>query len=195
MGVYEESLNWAKEGISEIFGLHGIDFDFDNADPQQLYDQLAQFMQMQNLESQLTEGEADALLQYMEAMRDAYDGMYDSWIEAHDKMMNAFDEWNDRLQEGLNDIAQYGQELEGIQKIVELTGRKMLKMTTQDMNRMSQAIVTNAQEYLRAATARRDALEPEVLAAEAHLQELIAGGASEEAINLARDEYRHMMEA
>lgn len=92
MGVYEESLNWAKEGISEIFGLHGIDFDFDNADPQQLYDQLAQFMQMQNLESQLTEGEADALLQYMEAMRDAYDGMYDSWIEAHDKMMNAFDE-------------------------------------------------------------------------------------------------------
>ena len=71
----------------------------------------------------------------------------------------------------------------------------MLKMTTQDMNRMSQAIVTNAQEYLRAATARRDALEPEVLAAEAHLQELIAGGASEEAINLARDEYRHMMEA
>ena len=32
MGVYEESLNWAKEGISEIFGLHGINFDFDNAD-------------------------------------------------------------------------------------------------------------------------------------------------------------------
>ena len=70
----------------------------------------------------------------------------------------------------------------------------MLKMTTQDINRMNQALVVNAQEYLRAATARRDALEPSVQAAEAHLQELIAGGASEEAIQLARDEYRKMME-
>ena len=78
MGVYEDSLNWAKAGISEIFNLHGIDFDFDNADPQALYDQLADFMNQQNLESQLTEKEAEALLSYMDAMRDAYDGMYDA---------------------------------------------------------------------------------------------------------------------
>ena len=194
MGVYEDSLNWAKAGISEIFNLHGIDFDFDNVDPQALYDQLADFMNQQSLESQLTEKEAEALLSYMDAMRDAYDGMYDAWIDAHDHMMKAWDEWQERLQNGLNDIAQYGQELEGIQKIVELTGRKMLKMTTQDINRMNQALVVNSQEYLRAATARRDALEPEVLAAEKHLQELIAGGASEEAINLAQEEYRTMME-
>lgn len=194
MGVYEESLEWAKQGIAGIFDLHGITFDFDNADPQQLYNQLADFMNAQNLESQLTEKEADALLDYMDAMRDAYDGMYDAWIDAHDHMMNAWDEWQERLQDGLNDIAQYGEELEGIQKIIDLTGRKMLKMTTQDINRMNQALVVNAQEYLRAATARRDALEPSVQAAEAHLQELIAGGASEEAIQLARDEYRQMME-
>ena len=194
MGVYEESLEWAKQGIAGIFDLHGITFDFDNADPQQLYNQLADFMNAQNLESQLTEKEADALLDYMDAMRDAYDGMYDAWIDAHDHMMNAWDEWQERLQDGLNDIAQYGKELEGIQKIIDLTGRKMLKMTTQDINRMNQALVVNAQEYLRAATARRDALEPSVQAAEAHLQELIAGGASEEAIQLARDEYRKMME-
>ena len=194
MGVYEESLEWAKQGIAGIFDLHGITFDFDNADPQQLYNQLADFMNAQNLESQLTEKEADALLDYMDAMRDAYDGMYDAWIDAHDHMMNAWDEWQERLQDGLNDIAQYGKELEGIQKVIDLTGRKMLKMTTQDINRMNQALVVNAQEYLRAATARRDALEPSVQAAEAHLQELIAGGASEEAIQLARDEYRKMME-
>jgi len=35
-------------------------------------------MNAQNLESQLTEKEADALLDYMDAMRDAYDGMYDA---------------------------------------------------------------------------------------------------------------------
>lgn len=78
MGVYEDSLNWAKAGISEIFNLHGIDFDFDNVDPQALYDQLADFMNQQSLESQLTEKEAEALLSYMDAMRDAYDGMYDA---------------------------------------------------------------------------------------------------------------------
>ena len=67
-------------------------------------------------------------------------------------------------------------------------------MSTNDLNRMNQAIVTNAQENLRAATARRDALAPSVELAAQHLQELIDGGAADEAIQLARDEYRKMVE-
>ena len=46
-------------------------------------------MQLMQLESQLTEDEANALLKYMDTLKDSYDGMYDSWIDAHDHMMNA----------------------------------------------------------------------------------------------------------
>ena len=37
--------------------------------------------------------------------------------------MNAWDEWNERIGDAIYDIQQYGEELENIQKIVDLTGR------------------------------------------------------------------------
>lgn len=143
-----------------------------------------------NLEGQLTEKEAEALLSYIETLRDAYDGMHDAWIEAHDHMMTAFDEWNERLEEGIEDIETYGQQLENIQKIVDLTGRKMLHMGTQDLNKMNQAIVQNAQEALRAAKAQKDANDAILNGFEERYQQAIAQGLSAEVLDKMQEEYR-----
>lgn len=58
-------------------GLHGITLDFDNLDPKQLYDELANFMDAQQLESQLTQEEGEALEEYLKVLMDSFDGMYD----------------------------------------------------------------------------------------------------------------------
>jgi hypothetical protein len=55
--------------------LHGINFDFDNADPIALTDQLTDAMNRLNLESQLTEDEANALLEYCDTLMEAIDGI------------------------------------------------------------------------------------------------------------------------
>ena len=157
MQTYEESIEWAKEGISDLFKLHGITFDFDNADPNELYNQLAAFMNANNLESQLTEGEAEALLKYMDTLRDAYDGMYDSWMEAHEKLMNAWDQWNERLEKNIEKLEEYAKEMEHIQKVIDLVGRKTLNLSSEDLDKLYAVQVQNAQDQTTALMAQRDA--------------------------------------
>ena len=64
--------------------MHGINFDFDNADPVALTDQLTDAMHRLNFESQLTEDEANALLDYCDTLMEAIDGIRDKWKAAHE---------------------------------------------------------------------------------------------------------------
>ena len=67
-------------------------------------------------------------------------------------------------------------------------------MSTQDLNRMNQAIVANAQEQLRAAKAMMDSLAPEVQTAWEAYQKSITEGLSKEVQERLYEDYRKMKE-
>ena len=109
-------------------------------------------------------------------------------------MMNAWDEWNERIGDAIYDIQQYGEELENIQKIVDLTGRKLLKMSTQDLNKMNQTIVVHAQENLRVTKAHLDAMEQAVADSAAAYQRSLEQNLAEDVQNKLYEEWRQMKE-
>lgn len=192
MNEYGDSIDTIKEGIKGIFGLHGLSFNFDNPDAKALYQGLANFMDATGMESQLTQDEGKALEDYMSKLMDYYTKMDEAWQNAHEHLMDAWSEWNDKLEDGITSISNYGDEMAHIQKIIDATGQKMLRLGSNDLNKMNQQIVDNAQEQLKAEKSLLDAMEPSVKRAKKAWQDAISAGLSQEVIDKLEEEYKKM---
>ena len=192
MNEYGDSIDTIKEGIKGIFGLHGLSFNFDNPDAKTLYQGLANFMDATGMESQLTQDEGKALEDYMSKLMDYYTKMDEAWQNAHEHLMDAWSEWNDKLEDGITSISNYGDEMAHIQKIIDATGQKMLRLGSNDLNKMNQQIVDNAQEQLKAEKSLLDAMEPSIERAKKAWQDAISAGLSQEVVNKLEEEYKKM---
>lgn len=192
MNEYGDSIDTIKEGIKGIFGLHGLSFNFDNPDAKALYQGLAKFMDATGMESQLTQDEGKALEDYMSKLMDYYTKMDEAWQNAHEHLMDAWSEWNDKLEDGITSISNYGDEMAHIQKIIDATGQKMLRLGSNDLNKMNQQIVDNAREQLKAEKSLLDAMEPSVERAKKAWQDAISAGLSQEVIDKLEEEYKKM---
>ena len=144
------------KGLKDIFAAHNIDLDFDNLDPNEIVAKLQEYMTANHLVSEITEEEAEMIRQYTEGMLDASDNMLENSNQVHETVINSMQEWLDNIgfiTEGYNVLSNT---LESYANIIDLTGRKILKMNSDQIRQLDQMRVKVSQDRLNSAKALLD---------------------------------------
>ena len=76
-----------------------------------------------------------------------------------DKLTEAFEAWNEKIEEGTSKLEFYGSVLEGYKNIIDIVGKDMLGISDETMTSLNKAIVSNANDAIRATKAQLDANE------------------------------------
>ena len=74
-----------------------------------------------------------------------------------DKLTEAFEAWNEKIEEGTSKLEFYSSVLEGYKNIIDIVGKDMLGISDKTMNRLNQTIISNANDSIRATKAQLDA--------------------------------------
>ena len=156
METFDQDWETYRKGIKEIFSNHGINLDFDNLNSDQLVLQLQEFMRNEQLASELTEKEAEQLRDYLSGLMTTYTSMKETADEVHEILSDAIDAMAEEFEKQSEKIEQAGNIMKHYASIVDLTGRKLLKLSSSELRKMSQQIVKNAQDALGAAKAQME---------------------------------------
>ena len=99
-----------------------------------------------------------------EFLRNARDELIDYNAEllelrntVHDKLTEAYDAWNEKLQENADIIDHYGSIIENYKNIIDIVGKDNLGISDETLAKMREAQVNNANDALRASKATLDA--------------------------------------
>lgn len=188
MEIANTNVEQAKKGIKDIFALYNTEVDPNNT--QGMLDSLTRNMYEQGLPSQMTEESVEKVKDYMQDLMDYYDKQMEAWKNAHEAMIDAWNEWNGKIRDSIDVISDYGSTMEHIEKIIDATGRKLLHLNTGDVARMNQAIIDNANAQVKAEKSLVDDMLPTVERAKQAYEEAVAAGLSDTTQKKLYDEWQ-----
>lgn len=164
-----------ESGIQKIFANHGLtdgDFAKFKAGDQKILDKIGSM--------EFTDDEVQAMRDYRSEIISLNETLIDTRNTIHDKVRDAFAEFNDELDEGINKIDTFKSITESYLNIVDLVGQKNLGISNEILNNMGQSVVNQANNKLKATVDTRDAIEAERNAAQKALEESRANGYDED---------------
>ena len=153
-----------------------MDVDVDNLDHEQLLSSLKAFMTQEGLASEITEAEAAQIRKYMDDLRNYYDKLYDSMVSANEVVREAMDEWAERTDEQLERYSKLNKTLDYYNNIIDLIGRKQLKLSTGDIANMYRTQIHNDENELRSLQLLQEEYARELQAANDMYQRALASG-------------------
>ena len=104
----------------------------------------------------LTEDQADAIKDYRDNLLDLNEQLDGVRENIESKLMEAFDAWNEKLDEGLSNLEHYNSVLESYKNIIDIVGKDTLGLSDQFIADLNQQTVEGA---IRNVGATRDAYE------------------------------------
>ena len=150
-----------QAGIEGIFANHNVNIDLSQyKDGASL---LAALEKGKNdLTGVLTDEEVQTIRDYRDALMEAYDNMRELTDQVTENVTNAYDEWNDKLDEQIEKFDKYKDFIATWKEIAELTGKNALGLSDQDVLKFQQQMVDTAQDAVQAAKDIADAHAAEV---------------------------------
>ena len=74
-----------------------------------------------------------------------------------DNLTEAYEAWNEKIEKGISSLEFYGSVLSGYKNIIDIVGKDMLGLSDEAMEKLNKAIVSNANDTIRATKAQLDA--------------------------------------
>ena len=100
---------------------------------------------------------AEKLREYRDELIDLNADLLEVRQTVQDKLTEAFEAWNEKIEEGTSKLEFYGSVLEGYKNIIDIVGKDMLGISDETMNKLNQTIISNANDSIRATKAQLDA--------------------------------------
>lgn len=97
-----------------------------------------------------TDGQISAIKDYRDSLLDLNSELDDVRENIEDKVLDAFDAWNEKLTTGSDILDHYGTILENFKNIVDIVGEDTLGISDEFMTNLSQGTVDNAINKVRA---------------------------------------------
>lgn len=148
-----------KGGIMEIFGQHGLTEDDMNA---WLAGDEAATKKVAGLN--LTENEVEKLREYTAGLRDNNEALIEMRQAVHDKMLETFDEWNEKIDRNIDKLDHLKSMTESYRNIVDLVGKANFAGGAETIERLNASTVKQAGNYAQANIANRDRIAEQLQA-------------------------------
>lgn len=148
-----------KNGIGEILGNHGLSESDINA---WLAGDEAATKKVAGLE--LTEDEVSALRDYTAGLRENNEALIEMRQTVHDKMLETFDEWNEKIDKNLTKLEHLKSMTEAYRNIVDIVGKANIPGGDELIARLNQSSVNNAKNSAEANIANRDRIAAQLQA-------------------------------
>ena len=148
-----------KEGIGAIFGQHGLSKD--DVDAWLAGDEDAA-KKVASLE--LTENEVEKLREYTAGLRDNNEALIELRQSVHDKMLETFDEWNEKIDRNIDKLDHLKSMTESYRNIVDLVGKANFVGGAETIERLNASTVKQAGNYAQANIANRDRIAEQLQA-------------------------------
>lgn len=75
-----------------------------------------------------------------------------------DKLTEAFEAWNEKIEEGTSKLEFYGSVLEGYKNIIDIVGKDMFGISDETISSLNKAMISNANDTVRSTKAQLDAV-------------------------------------
>lgn len=135
-----------QTAIQEIFANHGInDIDFSSGNGDELLKQLDAYAKKKDLPMLLTAEEVKTFEEYTQKLMEDYDKLEEKAKEIHQTMLDATSEWLERIDKEVNKIDTATDKMQFLLDVINLTGKKDLGFTDEEVASFRQQRVDNAQ--------------------------------------------------
>ena len=151
--------NAYKEGIGAIFDQHGLskaDMDAWLAGDEDAAKKVASL--------NLTESEVEKLKEYTAGLRANNEALIEMRQTVHDKMLETFDEWNEKIDKNLDKLEHLKNMTEAYRNIVDIVGKANIPGGDELIARLNQSSVNNAKNSAEANIANRDRIAAQLQA-------------------------------
>ena len=148
-----------KEGIFSILGNHGLSDSDINA---WLQGDEAATQKVAGLN--LTENEVEKLREYTAGLRDNNEALIEMRQAVHDKMLETFDEWNEKIDRNIDKLDHLKSMTESYRNIVDLVGKANFAGGAETIERLNASTVKQAGNYAQANIANRDRIAEQLQA-------------------------------
>ena len=135
-----------EQAIQELFknhGMKGVDFSSGNADD--ILKQLENYAKLNELPMILTKEEVETFEKYTQDLMSYYDKLEEKAKEIHQTMMDATSEWLERIDKEVKKIDITTDKMQFLLDVINLTGKKDLGFTDEEIASFRQQRVDNAQ--------------------------------------------------
>jgi len=172
-----------SKGISDLFAMHGIDVDLNNGNLNraQLASNLEKFIE--DMRKNGSEADMQTVIEkfseYRDGLMDSYDTLRDLSNEVTENVVNAFDEWNEKLEKNLDLMDHYDTVIDSYKAIADLLGQDQLGLTDTQLAIYEDAKLHNQQN---AAAASKDAYDA-IIKQRIEAEQALAQASSEEERN------------
>ena len=164
MKTAQKDIATYTKGIEELFAQNGmnvdLDKDLDGTQLAQKLDEMIQKMREQGGEPNIQKV-IDKMSEYRDGLMDTYDTMRDLADAATENVVNAYDEWNERLQENLDLMDHYDSVIDTIKEIADLLGEDQLGLGDEQAKAYEQAKLDNQRNAAAIAKDNYDAIAKE----------------------------------
>lgn len=123
-----------------------------------------------------TDDQISAIKDYRDSLLDLNEELDEIRETVEEKLMEAFDAWQEKLEKGIDTIDHYGSVLESYKNIIDIVGTDTLGLSDEFMNNLSQGSVDNAINKLEAVKAEYHTVESARAEAEEKLADARASG-------------------
>lgn len=140
-----------KEGVEGILGNHGLskeDVDAWLKGDKAASDKVAGL--------NLTESEVEKLREYTAGLRANNEALIELRQSVHDKMLETFDEWNEKIDRNINKLDHLKNVTESYRNIVDLVGKNNFAGGAETIAKLNESAVHQAGNYAQANIANRD---------------------------------------
>lgn len=148
-----------KEGIFSILGNHGLSDSDINA---WLQGDEGAANKVAGLN--LTEAEVEKLREYTAGLRDNNEALIEMRQAVHDKMLETFDEWNEKIDRNIDKLDHLKSMTESYRNIVDLVGKANFAGGAETIERLNASTVKQAGNYAQANIANRDRIAEQLQA-------------------------------
>ena len=124
----------------------------------------------------LEESEVEALRGYRDGLIDTNEQFQELRENVEEQLSEVFDAWQEKLQEGVDKVQHFGSVLEAYGNIIDIVGEKTLGITDDFLKDLSDKVVDNAIDNLKAVRSQYEATQKTLAEAQAHLDDAIAQG-------------------
>lgn len=170
VGHYSNQIDAAKDGIQQIFGNHGMTFDPNNIPST---DEL--------LGANFTEEEISQIREWADTVVSTLEEITDARQEMFDKLNESYDAWISKIDNEIDKIDAYSSMIENYQNIIDVVGRKALKIDSDIMKSLNRASLSVAQNNLTAQQDKLSALIADRDRVQEEYEHALAQGWTEEA--------------
>ena len=153
------------KGIEELFAQNGmkVNLDKDNLDGQKLGEELNKMIEKLRADGSEPNIQKviDKMTEYRDGLMDTYDTMRDVVDQVTENVVNAYDEWNEKLQENLDLMDHYDTVIDTIKEIADLLGEDQLGLGDAQAEAYEASKLKNQQNAAAIAKDNYDAIAAE----------------------------------